>query len=183
MKRFYLFFILFICLFIFGCKSTKNSEKSSGEENNTQVDNSDYVVVTFDTDGGSIVESQKVKKGTNVIKPADPTRENYDFDSWYVGDEKWSFNGYVVTKDIVLTAKWIPLYDFKELNGNEVEITGFKNKSVVSLTISDKIGQKKIKIPNLIGYGPSYYALLFHIVSSKKLLRSTLMKIHPKLPK
>ncbi|MBR2473552.1 MAG: InlB B-repeat-containing protein, partial [Clostridia bacterium] len=64
-------------------------------------------VVTFNPNGGSAVDSKTVAKGEKVSAPADPQREGYSFDGWYFGDEKWSFVGYTVTEDMILTAKWI----------------------------------------------------------------------------
>ena len=63
--------------------------------------------VTFDSNGGSAVESQKVAKGEKIRKPEDPTKVGYTFDGWYVDDEKWSFVGHYVTEDMTLTAKWV----------------------------------------------------------------------------
>ena len=62
--------------------------------------------VTFDSDGGTSVEPQLVEKGSPIVAPENPTKEGYTFLGWYVGDEKWSFIGYVVTGNITLTAKW-----------------------------------------------------------------------------
>ena len=79
---------------------------SSCDKSNT--DNSQNVTVTFDTKGGSAIESVQVTKGEKVAKPQDPQKEGYTLEGWYVDDEKWSFVGYVVTENMTLTAKWIP---------------------------------------------------------------------------
>ncbi len=62
-------------------------------------------VVSYDSKGGSDVPSETVKEGEKATKPADPTREGFDFDGWYLGDEKYDFAA-PVTSDITLTAKW-----------------------------------------------------------------------------
>ena len=62
--------------------------------------------VTFDSDGGSEVESQTVEEGKKATEPTTPTKAGYTFDGWYIGTEKWSFIGCVVTEDMTLTAKW-----------------------------------------------------------------------------
>ncbi len=62
-------------------------------------------VVTFDSDGGSSIESVKVKENEKVEKPSDPTKEGYVFDSWYLDDEIFDFNT-KITHDITLVAKW-----------------------------------------------------------------------------
>ena len=62
--------------------------------------------VTFDSDGGTKVETQIVENGKKATKPQDPTKDGYDFLGWYLGDEEWSFIGYAVTDNITLKAKW-----------------------------------------------------------------------------
>lgn len=70
-------------------------------------------IVTFDTAGGSTVPSQTVYEGGKVQKPANPTRDDYDFDGWTLNGNNYTFNE-AVTKDITLKAKWkAKVYDYK----------------------------------------------------------------------
>ncbi len=62
--------------------------------------------ITFDSNGGSNVDSQYVAKGEKIALPKNPRKAGYTFDGWYVGNEKWSFVGYSVTEDMTLKAKW-----------------------------------------------------------------------------
>ena len=62
--------------------------------------------VTFDSAGGTSVASIEVETGKKATEPTAPERAGYEFLGWYLGDEKWSFVGYVVTEDMTLTAKW-----------------------------------------------------------------------------
>lgn len=64
-----------------------------------------YYIVTFDADGGSKVESAKVKEGDAVTAPKDPTKEGFTFEGWYNGKVKYDFKK-AVTKDITLKAQW-----------------------------------------------------------------------------
>ena len=61
--------------------------------------------VTFDTDGGSAVDSQPVAYGGQAAAPAAPAKTGYTFAGWYLEGEKFNFNT-PVTKDMTLTAKW-----------------------------------------------------------------------------
>lgn len=61
--------------------------------------------VTFDSDGGSVVEKQIVKKGEKVNKPTDPTRDGYIFIEWDLGSSIYDFSA-KVTKDMTLKAIW-----------------------------------------------------------------------------
>ena len=62
--------------------------------------------VTFDSNGGSEVNSQEVEELKCITKPTNPVKDGYTFDGWYVNDERWVFSGYLVTEDITLKAKW-----------------------------------------------------------------------------
>lgn len=61
--------------------------------------------VTFDSNGGTVVEPVVVNSGEKIAKPDDPTRENYTFLGWYLGDEAFDFNA-LITADITLIAEW-----------------------------------------------------------------------------
>ena len=61
--------------------------------------------VTFNTNGGTIVEQQKVSKNGKVLKPQTPTRKGYIFDEWKCDNQTYDFNT-PVTKDIILVASW-----------------------------------------------------------------------------
>ena len=52
--------------------------------------------MTFNSNGGSEVESQTVSEGSIAKKPTDPTREDCEFEGWYKDSsflEKWDFKG------------------------------------------------------------------------------------------
>lgn len=62
-------------------------------------------VVAFDSDGGSEVPSQTVKKGKCAVAPADPVKEGYIFVGWYDGDTKWNFSN-SISGNLTLVAHW-----------------------------------------------------------------------------
>jgi len=66
-------------------------------------------VVTFDSNGGTIVESQTVEKGEKATIPVDPTKDGYTFDGWYINlDDENEFDfSTPITKNITLEAKWV----------------------------------------------------------------------------
>ena len=61
--------------------------------------------ITFNSDGGTDVESQTVTEGERVSEPAAPTKEGYTFIGWYDGDTKFDFTTRIA-KDYTLTAKY-----------------------------------------------------------------------------
>ena len=79
--------------------------------------------VTFKSNGGSAVESQKVSYGHLVTRPADPTRTGYIFTGWYLNGEVFPFNSYQVYDDIILYATWKSenVHLTLDANGGEVE--------------------------------------------------------------
>lgn len=93
-----------------GCQNANNtnvpseneqSESQSGQETTTYT-------VKFNSNGGSAVADQKVKKGEKAKKPTDPTREGYSFVNWFQDDvlaTEFSFDTEIVS-DMTLYAKW-----------------------------------------------------------------------------
>ena len=61
--------------------------------------------VTFDSDGGSEVESQYALFG-RVVEPDEPVKEGYTFNGWYLDDEIWNFITDTVSEDTTLIASW-----------------------------------------------------------------------------
>ena len=61
--------------------------------------------VTFETNGGSNVESKPVNHGEKVTKPTEPTCDGYSFAGWYLNGAPYDF-GRDVTGDITLVAQW-----------------------------------------------------------------------------
>lgn len=93
---------------------TKLKEKINGDINiyldyqkniddfNTEVN---YYTITFDTAGGSSIDSIVVKENDVITKPDDPTKEGYTFLGWYIDDEEFNFED-LVKSDLTLVAKW-----------------------------------------------------------------------------
>ena len=67
--------------------------------------------VSFNSKGGTPApQAQTVKKGGKVSKPADPTRENFNFAGWAKADNEtsafWDFATETVAADMTLFARW-----------------------------------------------------------------------------
>jgi uncharacterized repeat protein (TIGR02543 family) len=66
------------------------------------------VKVSFDSDGGSTVDSLSVNYNSTATKPSDPTKMGYTFDGWYIDailNTPFLFTT-LITGDTVLYAKW-----------------------------------------------------------------------------
>ena len=119
-------FLLFVAVFgSAGCGGGGSSNPTDNEANNpiprpepTPEPEPDpapaptvYYTITFNSQGGSSVPSQRVKSGETVTKPVDPTRDRYTFTGWYKSANgttqfKFGSDGDKVTRDITLYAKW-----------------------------------------------------------------------------
>ena len=92
-------------------------------------------MVTFDSDGGSAVESQEIENGSKAHRPVSPTKEGYLFLGWYVDEAKtieFDFVNGVITKDITLYAKWEA-----------------SNPDVITVTFNSKGGSEVAPITNI----------------------------------
>ena len=88
MKKIIFIFLVLFSFVLIGCSS------------------SDKFTVTFNTDGGTLIESVEVNKGEKVDEPVAPTKEGFNFDGWYLNDVLFNFDT-VIDGDITLNAKWI----------------------------------------------------------------------------
>ena len=77
--------------------------------------------VTFNADGGSEVAAQTVEEGKSATKPDDPTKERFNFEGWFNGENLYDFAS-PVTSDLTLTAQWIKTFTvtFNADGGSEV---------------------------------------------------------------
>lgn len=69
-----------------------------------------YYTVDFDSTGGSAVESQSIKRFDQIVKPENPTKEEYSFAYWSQdaeGGQAYDFEK-PVFKNMVLYAYWTP---------------------------------------------------------------------------
>ena len=64
-----------------------------------------YYTVTFDANGGSAVVAQTIEAGQKATKPADPTKDGYDFKGWTLNGSAYDFNS-AVNGNITLVATW-----------------------------------------------------------------------------
>jgi len=66
-------------------------------------------LVSFNSMGGSTVQSQSVADGKKATEPIAPTKTGYTFGGWYSDldlTDAWDFSTDVVTSDMMLYAKW-----------------------------------------------------------------------------
>ncbi len=96
--------------------------------------------ITLDIEG--ITTTQPYNYNTNIIKPTDPIKEGYRFLGWYVGTTEYNFTA-KVTKDVVLTAKFIKQYVVTF--DNDGEITTIKVDEGAKVTKPENPKKNKYK--------------------------------------
>ena len=85
-------------IFLEGTSLKDNGKILLSEANN-------YYTVTFDSNGGSAVTAQSIEAGQKATKPADPTKDGYDFKGWTLSGSAYDFNT-AVNGNITLVATW-----------------------------------------------------------------------------
>ena len=173
------FVTLVAVLFLFSCSNPSSSRNGSGSNNdsgatptsddnpgntptNTSGDNGNqtvYYIVTFDSMGGTPIESQRVVQGEKASKPnPDPTREedetvSYSFGNWYLSndngttlsDSAFDFENTSITANITLYAKWlenaIPATFMVKHYKQNIYGNGYEEVTTDRQTISGYVGE------------------------------------------
>ena len=89
-------------------RTSTGGGNSGGGGGGSTVSTPSKYTVTFESNGGSNTEAQKVTEKTCAKEPAVPEKEGYIFDGWYADKEltnKFDFAS-KITKNITLYAKW-----------------------------------------------------------------------------
>ena len=120
--------------------SSTDSSVSGGQTDNSKPTESTqtYYTVTFDTDGGTPVDSIRVKAGERIREDIYTECDGFTLLCWIRADtySEWDFEHDRVTKDITLVALWI---------SDEATITLHKNDG------------SKQKIEIIVSFGEEFY--------------------------
>lgn len=102
-----------------------------------------YYTVSFDTDGGSSIESIAVKHGDTITFPTDPAKEGFTFAGWYFDDGSQLTSTIKICSNITLKAKWT-LNSYKVIFNTNIDGMVIDPKYVEYNT---KINQPEINTP------------------------------------
>ena len=86
-------------IFSLDTKITKNIEIKAMYENDIET-----IKVSFDSNGGTQIESLTIEKGSKLVLPKSPTKEGYIFKNWKDKEGNIIKNGTVLKNDITLYA-------------------------------------------------------------------------------
>ena len=97
--------------------------------------------VSFDTNGGNKISSERVKRNGTLTEPTTPTKDGFDFVGWYTDKElktKYDFSA-KVTKSMTLYAAWAE----KNNSINQIILTiGKKDAQVFGKAKSNDVAPK-----------------------------------------
>ncbi len=102
--------------------------------------------VSFDSDGGSVVQNQYLENGQFASVPINPTKDGYVFVYWLdtATNEGFNFNNQKITKNVTLKAIWLStegldnyLYQFYDTN--TLAILNVAEKSISELYFPDSV--------------------------------------------
>ena len=74
--------------------------------NDIEKDKKEAITITFDTKGGSIIDSITIGKDTELTLPKEPTRDGYVFKGWVDKNETPIYNKVLLAEDTTLYAVW-----------------------------------------------------------------------------
>lgn len=138
-------------------KATDNKVHLNLTKQKTDLDidievKSEIFTVTFNSLGGTTVESQQIEAGSFVEKPTEPTKLGYSFDGWYTSTDggktlstKFDFTTSILS-DITLYAKWNAIIFTVTFNTDSGIFTEDTNQNV-------NYGEKVIEPTNPIRNG------------------------------
>ncbi|MDH6603836.1 internalin A [Bacilli bacterium PM5-9] len=121
--------------------------------------------VTFDSNGGSLVDDVMVTDGDLLNKPENPTRNGFKFNGWYLSNPmemtnsnliEWNFENNPVTNNMTLYAGWSVINE-------ETIVTEKEDNNKDDGTNKKKEDNNKKKKPNLPNAG--YSTMLFEVVA------------------
>ena len=122
----------------------------AGCENTTYLDY-DYTI-TYETNGGTFIESIEVKLEGEINEPDEPEKEDYIFEGWYSDEDLTSAFGFpsLAYSDLTLYAKWS--LDLEVEPGSNIDLSSLpysdyldENNPVITIVVNG-IGTMKLEL-------------------------------------
>ncbi len=66
----------------------------------------EWCIVSFNSNGGTNMESIMTVFGETIKEPSEPERDGYKFKGWYLNGTPWDFTKDKVVTDMILDARW-----------------------------------------------------------------------------
>lgn len=102
------------------------------------ISDNEKIYISFDSNGGTIVETVEAEKGSAIEAPLNPSKEGYEFKGWYLNNNLYNFNNNI-DENITLLAEWEKVVVKQEnnnsnLNENNVNKTEEMNKNEIEIS-------------------------------------------------
>ena len=110
-------------------------------KDNNKENKKETIAITFDTKGGSKIDSITIGKETELILPKEPTRDGYIFKGWVDKNETPIYNKVLLAEDTTLYAVWEKEENKKTSSKNEKPKTNTNTNNNNSSTNTNKTNQ------------------------------------------
>lgn len=109
--------------------------------NDIEKDIKEAITITFDTKGGSIIDSITIGKDTELTLPKEPTQDGYVFKGWVDKNETPIYNKVLLVEDTTLYAVWEKVENKKTSSKTENSKTNTNTNNNNSSTNTNKPNQ------------------------------------------
>ena len=109
--------------------------------NDIEKDIKEAITITFDTKGGSIIDSITIGKDTELTLPKEPTQDGYVFKGWVDKNETPIYNKVLLAEDTTLYAVWEKVENKKTSSKTENSKTNTNTNNNNSSTNTNKPNQ------------------------------------------
>lgn len=109
--------------------------------NDIEKDIKEAITITFDTKGGSIIDSITIGKDTELTLPKEPTQDGYVFKGWVDKNETPIYNKALLSEDTTLYAVWEKVENKKTSSKTENSKTNTNTNNNNSSTNTNKPNQ------------------------------------------
>ena len=122
-------------------KTVLKTNKYICHMNDIEKDIKEAITITFDTKGGSIIDSITIDKDTELTLPKEPTRDGYVFKGWVDKNETPIYNKVLLAEDTTLYAVWEKVENKKTSPKTEKTKTNTNTNNNNSSTNTNKPNQ------------------------------------------
>ena len=112
--------------------------------------------VSFNTDGGSHIPMQEVKKGEKATKPTNPTKEGYSFARWEYQNKEYDFTS-SIESDLTLNAIWTKDEDEPQVQKYKITFTVDGQTKAIEASDVSEINPENLGFEDKTGYILKWY--------------------------
>ena len=112
--------------------------------------------VSFNTNGGSHIPMQEVKKGEKATKPTNPIKEGYSFARWEYQNKEYDFTS-SVESDLTLNAIWTKDQDEPQVQKYKITFTVDGQTKTIEASDVSEINLENLGFENKTGYILKWY--------------------------